>query len=73
MVCKYNGTLRMFVIDWTGWLERDFIWRGNNERGINLVNWSVVTKPRKEGILELEMQDFKMSLSFREACVGCVA
>lgn len=28
---------------------RDFIWKGNNSKGLNLVNWDTVTKPKQFG------------------------
>lgn len=34
-------------------ITRQFLWKGNNDRGFNLVSWSVVTKPRKWGGLGL--------------------
>jgi len=33
---------------------RNFIWKGNNNRGVHLVNWKKIASPKNSGVLALE-------------------
>lgn len=39
------------VCNWLDKLTRDFIWKDSASKGINLVGWHTITKPKKEGRL----------------------
>lgn len=70
MECKFSGIHN--VCDRLDKLAREFIWRGNNERGVNLVNWNIVTKPRNVGGLGVRTARLQNIALLGKLIWGCV-